>query len=610
MLFRSKFIIVSFIFVVLWTPMRVWAYFSPVSSSESILLAKLADDQMLPESLQSRAVPLFAWSNNFQSSRYFRLNNVASWEIPGISRAFTVLQPDRITRVETLNLSDPGFTQDSNNPDKQWGLVKAGFLEAWERTIGSEDIVVAVLDTGVDISHVDLQTINFVPGWDFVNKRAITNAESSDDHGHGTLVAGILGASPNNGTGIVGGSWQVSLMPVKVLDKTGSGLSSTVAEGIVWAVDHGANIINLSLGGLGLGLDELLSQAVHYAVSKDVLVIAAAGNDKIDQGVNLDKDPGYPACSDNDSNMVIGVTALDYQDKKPPFANFGKNCIDVSAPGKRILSTINIDPLTGKYSPNSYAYASGTSLSVPFVSAEAVLLWSLNPKASSGQIRDHILKHTTSVDSKNPKECAGQSCQGLIGAGRIDVLSAIQNPVPLMSIENGDVVRVIESNTVFYLNGGRKQPVSDFVLRQRFIKSNVKLVNEKLIKDIPQGSYALPKDLSLIKSPVSPTVYMVKSGQKQPISASVFMARKYNFKDVSEISSTEIDSYLTGKFLAPPEGALVRGVKNPTVYWVIGNELHPINEKYYLEKGLRIFPIMYLPDEEIVSYQLGRALVL
>src|SRR5581483_11993461 len=154
-----------------------------------------------------------------------------------------------------------------------------------------------------------------------------------------------------------------------------------------------------------------------------------AGNDTDTTGQNLDQNPVFPVCDDNNYNMVIGVAATDQNDQKASFSNYGKNCIDVDAPGKRILSTIDFDPLTKKPSPNSYAYASGSSMAVPFVVGEAALIRSMHPGATNIQIRDSIIGTAVSIDSLNPAQCAGRSCNALLGAGRIDVNASIQTMI-------------------------------------------------------------------------------------------------------------------------------------------------------------------------------------
>ena len=202
-----------------------------------------------------------------------------------------------------------------------------------------------------------------------------------------------------------------------------------MAQAIVWAADHGAQFINLSVGGIGFGHDTTLANAIAYAFNKNILIVAAAGNDLNTAGQSLDLNPVFPICDDNNYNMVIGVAATDQNDLKPDFSNYGHNCIDVSAPGKRILSTISLDPITNNPAPNSYAYASGTSLAVPFVVGQAALIRALYPTATNIQIRDRIISSADRIDSLNLTQCGGGSCAGLIGSGRIDVPASIQTAI-------------------------------------------------------------------------------------------------------------------------------------------------------------------------------------
>src|ERR687895_309803 len=157
----------------------------------------------------------------------------------------------------------------------QWGLRLVGAPRAWDATRGSSAIVIAVLDTGIDRTHPDLSGAT-VPGRDILDD----DSDPADDEGHGTAAAGVIAARTDNGEGHAGMCWVCSLMPVKGLDATGSGSSSTVAAGIVWAVDHGARVINMSLGGPGN--TSALANAVAYAASRDVVLVAAAGNSGVD----------------------------------------------------------------------------------------------------------------------------------------------------------------------------------------------------------------------------------------------------------------------------------------------------------------------------------------
>ncbi len=203
---------------------------------------------------------------------------------PKISEAFEV-------RVSQIKPQDPGFSLDALNVDRQWGIAAANFPRAWEKTRGATTTVVAVIDTGIDELHEDMLGGNYTSGYDFVNDKELLPGSNSDDNGHGTLVASIIGATPNNNKGIVGANWHVTLMPLKALDSEGRGDSKTVAKAIMWAADHKANIINLSLGGSGFEHDADLSNAITYAFNTGAVIIASAGNDMQDAAKDLDIQP-------------------------------------------------------------------------------------------------------------------------------------------------------------------------------------------------------------------------------------------------------------------------------------------------------------------------------
>jgi len=526
-----------------------------------------------------------------------------------LSGDFFYLENEQKVAAAGIVLNDPGFTADPQNIDKQWGLAKAGFLDAWQKTTGSKSNIVAVIDTGIDATHQDLKSINYVPGFDFVNKQAIPPGSDSDDNGHGTLVAGILGATANNGIGIVGTNWQISVMPIKALNSKGQGDADTLAQAIVWAADNGAQFINLSLGGIGFGHDTTLSNAVAYAFNKNVLIVAAAGNDVSTTGGSLDQNPVFPICDDNNYNMVVGVAATDQNDLKPDFSNYGKNCIDVDAPGKRILSTINFDPLTQKFAPNSYAYGSGTSLAVPFVVGQAALIKSLYPTATNIQIRDRIINTADPIDGLNLTQCGGNSCRGLLGAGRIDVVKSLQTAIA-QNFSEGDLIKATDLNgAVYEILGGQKRLVSPFVFNQRFSTSTVKTALSAQLASYPEGAYVTPYDGTLVKFDQSPTVYIIQNGQKLPVTYQVFMQRGFSFSNVNTLSNEELDSWVTGSFLPPTEGTLVKANSNPTVYWVIGQVLHPINYAFFVNRGLNTFPILAVPKNDIAGYPKGEAYI-
>ncbi|MEJ2558050.1 MAG: S8 family serine peptidase, partial [Anaerolineae bacterium] len=175
-------------------------------------------------------------------------------------------EPNYIAYALDTIPNDPGY-------GSQWGLPQIKAPAAWDITTGGSDVTIAVVDTGIDLSHPDLSCLGkLASGWDFVNN----DATPDDDYGHGSHVAGIAAACTNNGIGVAGVAWGARLMPVKVLNGSGGGTYEDVAIGITYAADHGADIVNLSLGGI----DEssALADAVQYAYDHGVLVVVAAGN--------------------------------------------------------------------------------------------------------------------------------------------------------------------------------------------------------------------------------------------------------------------------------------------------------------------------------------------
>lgn len=553
----------------------------------------------------------FVFSHNKKFENIFSFKS--AFKIEYLKRVlngkFIFLEFNQEINSQNIFLNDPGFTNNFLDVDKQWGLAKTGFLDAWAKTVGSKNNIIAVIDTGVDATHEDLGSINWVNGFDFINRQGILGRINSDDNGHGTLVAGILGATVNNGIGIVGANWNVSLMPLKALDNTGKGEVTTIAEAIVWAADHEAKIINLSVGGVGFAHDLVLANSITYAFNKNIVIVAAAGNDASSNGINLDTEPVYPICDDNGQNMIIGVTAVDQNDIKPLFSNYGRNCIDVAAPGKRILSTINYDPIIKTIAPNSYAYASGTSLAVPFVSAQAAILKALFPLATNAQIRDRIISTANSIDNINMSQCNGASCRGLLGAGRINVKKSIEDSIYIQNLQDGDLVKNSSTGVVYKIVGGKKKPVSPFVMNQQFLGQTVKTVSNSDINNFPEGPYLTPQEGTLVKLDNEPAVYMILNNQKAPINYNIFIQRNLNFSDVKTVSFAEFNSWITGPFLSPVEGALIRGIKNKTVYWVVGQVLHPINFNFYKDRGLNIFPVTHISDNDLDKFAKGEAYI-
>jgi thermitase len=278
----------------------------------------------------------------------------------------------------------------------QWGMVKIQAPQAWDVTIGSASIDIAILDTGVDLDHPDLAN-KIIGNIDFSG-----SATADDVYGHGTHVAGIAAAVTNNGIGVAGLGYSATIMNVKVLGDTGSGAYSWIASGIIWAADNGAEVISMSLGGSAAS--STLEDAVNYAWSKGVIVVAAAGN----SGNTL---PSYPAYYAN----CIAVAATDANDAKASWSNYG-DWVDVAAPGTSIYST---------FKDNGYGYLSGTSMATPHVAGLAALVFTTVSDANSdGRLNDE-------VRSRIEATCDDIGVSG-IGYGRINAAGAVGDVAPVL----------------------------------------------------------------------------------------------------------------------------------------------------------------------------------
>ncbi len=283
-------------------------------------------------------------------------------------------------------------------------------LRAWEETTGSSSVVVAVIDTGVDDSHPDLAAnilrddAGKVIGYDFVHQ----DEGPEDDNGHGTQVAGIIGAVGNNGTGIAGVAWNVSIMPLKALGASGAGWISDFAAAIDFAVQHGAHIINISAGSQTRS--PLLFEAVRRAEEKGVLIVASAGNLES----NLDRIPYYPASHARDAGNVMAIAATDSWDGFWRISSFGPGTCDLAAPA--FLIPTLAPRACPECEPGGYTWIWGTSAAAAMTSGAAALVKSLYPAADARQIRARL---TFSADRFPEME-------GYTRSGRLNAWRALQ----------------------------------------------------------------------------------------------------------------------------------------------------------------------------------------
>jgi thermitase len=347
------------------------------------------------------------------------------------------MEPNFVYRtLELRDESDELALPDDTLFEKLWGMHNTGQKdpagqvgiagadikapEAWEKSKGSHDIVVAIVDTGVDYTHPDLEgNIWTAPKTnpndpDVHGYNAITDAlDPMDDHSHGTHCAGTIGARGANGQGVVGVNWDVSIMGVKFLSGSGSGTLADAIKAIDWATAHNVNLMSNSWGGGGFS--QALYDAIDRARQKGILFVAAAGND----GSNNDDRASYPASYALDN--VVSVAASTNQDTLAYFSNYGQKTVHLMAPGFNIMSTV----LNHQY--NSF---SGTSMATPHVSGAAALLMAAEPGITYTEVKARLI---SSADKSRAFK------RKLISAGRLNLfnlLSHISPPGPIVPPES------------------------------------------------------------------------------------------------------------------------------------------------------------------------------
>lgn len=321
-------------------------------------------------------------------------------------------EPDFKIEPSQVTPNDPGFPElyGLNNTGQSGGTEGADTdaPEAWTETTGSSDTIIAVIDTGTDITHPDLRNnlwtnpdetengrdddgngyVDDVNGWDFYNDDN-TVYDEADGENHGTHISGTVAAEGNNDVGVTGVNWDARIMPLKFIGPDGGFVSDAVAA-IDYAVDNGATISNNSWGGTSNS--RILQEAIGRAGQEGHLFVAAAGND----GTDNDERPFYPASYGNEN--IISVTATDRNDGLASFSNFGNDSVDLGAPGVQILSTLP---------EHNYGYASGTSMASPHVAGIAGLLKSANPEWGVAKTKRAILNSADAKRSLRGKTVTG-----------------------------------------------------------------------------------------------------------------------------------------------------------------------------------------------------------
>jgi subtilisin family serine protease len=401
---------------------------TPKASVQSLLLAEKAEilDEMDQLGIMLLSVPE---GRELEKIEELKRNPLVEYAEPNyvVQAANTIAaEPHYSLRASAVFPDDPYFSP------YQWNLHKIGAPAAWDITTGSEKVVIAVIGTGVDLDHPELQDkiwtnpdetpgngidddgngfVDDVHGWDFVN----WHGEPQDDHWHGTYVASIAAAETNNGTLIAGVSWGAEIMPVKVLNQRGDGSIADTNGGIVYAADNGAKIINLSLLLTCSNYPYSTQNAVNYAYSKGALIVAGSGS----------LDPDNPYFYPGALNHVVSVAATDRYDGHPDFSVYNDK-VDVAAPGVGIWG-VCIFPSYEPAAPLIDIHAAAAH-----VSGLAALIWSLNPNLTNDQVEEII--ESTAVDLGEPGR------DDYFGWGRIDAAAAVMTTTHHLEVEPANVL--------------------------------------------------------------------------------------------------------------------------------------------------------------------------
>jgi len=390
-------------------------------------------------------IPIEEVIESLENSRFIEWaepNWVIALELPEEPEGLDKLHDDLSSKKASIQKTGP------NDPfySIQWGLKSIKAEDAWDATIGSKKIVIAVIDTGIYYLHPDLMANIWINdkenptnnkdndrngyigdyfGYNFIDNKA----DPLDDHGHGTHVAGIIGAVGNNAKGVTGVNWNVNLMSLRTLGTNGNGDMVSGVKAIQYAKQMGANVISCSWGGSGKSL--ALDEAIR--TSPNILFVIAAGND----ANNNDVKGFYPA--NYNYPHTITVAATDQNDKLATFSNYGVKTVDIAAPGVTIAST---------YIPsyNEYAYLSGTSMATPFVSGLAGLMLSIDPTLTPIQVKKLMLDNADKISSLDGKISSGSRINAgktIQAVSRQSTTPTPTTPTPIIINEQKDEVTLL-----------------------------------------------------------------------------------------------------------------------------------------------------------------------
>jgi len=493
----------------------------------ALLEESLEENHFIPEKIYG--APVYRVKTSYWGK--FKLSSLVS-ELPPSERG-EFKKEGQLKVFATPN--DPLYSS-------QWALSNIKAAEAWDISTGSNSIVVAVLDSGLRGSHEEFSDGRAVAGMDFTTEpdTPISAGANSDDHGHGTKVSGIIGAATNNAKGIAGVNWNIKIMPLKVCDQLGDCWWGDVIAGIYYAKDHGAKIINMSLGAYGSPPQELVD-AVNAAYNAGMVVVAAAGNGG-----------GPPVAYPASINSVVAAGCNTSSDSRCSFSSYGPE-LDVVAPGYDIYTT--------DFSANNgYTHSSGTSFSSPHVAALAALIWAKNPSLTNAQVIDSIINGADKVSGMQ-----GANFHQEYGYGRINLKRSLELAGG-SSPPNAGIIK--GSGTQKYLlDGSYKHPIDDFNMTLwGYTQADVVTYPDATINAIPTGFSVTP----LLKGSAD-SVYLMDSGSKHYITSNTLVEWGFSQTDVRQYSDNLVNSLRTGAnvtSLAKGSGSAVYLVKDGYKQWI------------------------------------------
>ena len=447
------------------------------------------------------------------------------------------------------------LTSNDSNYNSQWSLKNTGQSILGQSGVSGIDIgfeiaypkiantnkgntKLAVIDTGV--TTIPETTGQILGGYNFVNN----SNNVSDDNGHGTFISSVIASKVNNSNGIAGINDRVNILPIKVLDADGSGYLSNLIQGIQYAIDQNASIINLSLASTTY--DSTLNTIIEKAYQRGIIIVAAAGN----SGNNITSPSISPLNNDGNKNWVIGVGAIDNRGNRPSYSNYGLG-VDVVAPGDNIL---------GYNNNNGLEYRSGTSMAAAMVTG-VISAW-----------RDYY-GTLSPEDAHNLINISSQS-------GR---LISMSNAMSKRNYPNGALIRT-ENSGVYIIKQGVKRPIIDPIvfLSYYYRWQDILVISQTSFDSIPTGD-ALPlREGFLIAD--KDKVYVIEQGMKRPIaSPSVFLGLGYKWGNIYFPSESVLNNHPTGALLAdinqPPNGSVVYA-EGTGAYLIDNGKKRPFNTPY------------------------------